>query len=73
MMPATRLFQISYSPCSLENVFNGIKSIHIVPRFADSCTPLYAEFLPHVASDSFVEVNLTIRLSHRNDLADMTL
>ena len=37
------------------NLVNGIKSIYIVSPFSDSCTPLYAEFLPHKTSAGSVE------------------
>ena len=71
-MSATNLFKSFILPV-LCNLVNEIKSIYILPPFSDSCTPLYTTFLPHMASASSVEVNLTVNLSHRNDLTDMML
>ena len=52
------LLQICFKSFTLPvlcNLVNGIKSIYIVTPFSDSCTHLYAEFLPHMASASSVE------------------
>ena len=52
------LLQICFKSFTLPvlcNLVYGIKSIYIVSPFLDSCTPLYAEFLSHMASVSSVE------------------